>query len=59
MTMNSATLFIGRHELPDNIKSLFRSIKMIKPDVLKIAETMLELYQFEKPKDLAKKIVTL
>jgi len=43
--------------LPDNIKSLFRHVKVVTPDVLKIAETVLELGQFHKPKDISKKLI--
>jgi hypothetical protein len=50
---------IGKFILPDNIKSLFRSILIMQPDMLKIAETTFELNQFEKPKEIAKKLFTL
>jgi len=34
-------------------------VKVITPDVLKIAETILELGQFDKPKEIAKKLIIL
>jgi len=47
---------IGRFELSDNIKSLFRQIKMVQPDALRIAEVVFELNNFDRPKDTAKKL---
>lgn len=33
--------YLGKVELPENLKSLFRTILMIKPDLQKITEVLL------------------
>lgn len=57
ITMNPG--YAGRTELPDSIKSLFRPVTMIRPDLLQICEIWLFSEGFEGAKDLAKKMTTL
>lgn len=57
ITMNPE--YIGRHNLPDNIKNLFRSFAMKSPDKEKIVEVMLYSQGFQNATDLASKVVTL
>lgn len=55
----SANIFNGRFELPDNIKSFFREIKLVAAGVQRVSEVLLDLYGFDKPKDNGKKMAML
>lgn len=57
ITMNPG--YLGRAELPEGLKALFRPITVVVPDLELICENMLMAEGFEEAKTLAHKFVTL
>jgi dynein heavy chain 1 len=51
--------YAGRSNLPDNLKKLFRSIAMVKPDKELITQVTLYAQGFHNVEKLSRKVVTL
>lgn len=57
VTMNPG--YVGRVELPENLKLMFRPVCMMTPEYEKIAQTMLFAEGFQLAKSLSVKIIKL
>ncbi|EFC49517.1 axonemal dynein heavy chain beta [Naegleria gruberi] len=57
ITMNPG--YLGRTELPESLKALFRPVTVVVPDLELICENMLMAEGFKEAKVLAKKFITL
>jgi dynein heavy chain, axonemal len=57
ITMNPG--YLGRSELPEGLKALFRPITVVVPDLELICENILMAEGFKEAKILARKFVTL
>ena len=57
ITMNPG--YLGRAELPEGLKALFRPITVVVPDLELICENMLMSEGFATARDLSKKFMTL
>ncbi|KAF0977183.1 hypothetical protein FDP41_003836 [Naegleria fowleri] len=57
ITMNPG--YLGRTELPESLKALFRPVTVVVPDLELICENMLMAEGFKEAKQLAKKFITL
>jgi dynein heavy chain 1 len=57
VTMNPK--YVGRSQLPENLKQLFRGFAMVSPDRTNIAQVKLYTQGFIEADDLSKKIVLL
>src|SRR5690606_17891640 len=57
ITMNPG--YLGRTELPESLKALFRPVTVVVPDLELICENMLMAEGFISAKMLAKKFITL
>ena len=51
--------FLGRVELPDNLKSLLRPVSMVKPNLELISEIILRSLGFIEARELGNKIVLM
>lgn len=57
VTMNPG--YAGRHDLPENLKKLFRSFSMVQPEALKIADVLLKTQSFQRSHEIASLLLPL